>query len=279
MKLTTFWTRKALASLGLALLFFGSSHAIAAEEINISGSTTVLPVMQKAGEAFMAANPGITLSISGGGSGSGIKALNEGLCQIAMSSRDIKKTEMELGTKNGVTAVRTAIAVDALIPVVHPENTVKNLSAAQLKDIYAGRITNWKEVGGKDGKIVVVSRDTSSGTYETWAEIIMQKGKVTPNALLQASNGTVVQTVSGNKRAIGYIGFGYLTDSLKKLDVDGIEATPQTALAKQWPIARELYVFTNGKPEGAVKKLLDYMLDPQKGQKAVREVGYIPLGK
>ncbi|MDL2316523.1 phosphate ABC transporter substrate-binding protein [Desulfovibrio sp. OttesenSCG-928-A18] len=279
MKLTSLFAKKRFSLLGLALVCFAASTALATEEVIISGSTTVLPVMQKAGEAFMAANPGITLSISGGGSGSGIKALNDGLCQIAMSSRDIKKSELELGAKNGVTAVRTAIAVDALIPVVHPENPVKNLSAAQLKDIYAGRITNWKEVGGHDGKIVVVSRDTSSGTYETWEEIIMKKEKVTPAALLQASNGAVVQTVSANKRAIGYIGFGYLTDSLKKLDVGGIEATPQTALAKQWPIARELYVFTNGKPEGAVKKVLEYLLDPQKGQKSVREVGYIPLDK
>lgn len=279
MKVIKLYTKRLFVSLGLALVLLGSSHALAAQEIVISGSTTVLPVMQKAGESFMAANPGITLSISGGGSGSGIKALNEGLCHIAMSSRDIKASEKELGAKNGVKAVRTAIAVDALIPVVHPENPVKNLSSAQLKDIYAGRIKNWKELGGKDGKIVVISRDSSSGTYETWHEIVMQKEKVAQTALMQASNGAVVQTVAGNKRAIGYIGFGYLTDSLKKLDVNGIEATAQTALSKKWPIARELYVFTNGTPEAAVKKLLQYLLDPQKGQKAVQEVGYIPLGK
>lgn len=273
------FARKLCSVFGLTLGLLGSSYAMAAEEIIITGSTTVLPVMQKAGEAFMAANPGITLSISGGGSGSGIKALNDHLCQIAMASRDIKSSEVELAAKNGVTPVKTAIALDALIPVVHPENPVTNLSVGQLRDIYAGRITNWKEVGGEDGKIVIISRDTSSGTYETWAEIIMDKQKVAPTALLQASNGTVVQTVSSNKRAIGYIGFGYLTSSLKKLNIDGVEATPQTALSKTWPIARELYVFTDGTPKDAVKKLLDYMLDPQKGQKAVQEVGYIPLSK
>lgn len=255
----------------------GVLPALAAEEIVINGSTTVLPVMQKAGEAFMAANPGITLAISGGGSGNGIKALNEGLCQVAMSSRDIKASEVEQGKARGVNAVRTAVAVDALVPVVHPENTVANLTAAQLRDIYTGKITNWKDVGGKDGKIVVVSRDTSSGTYETWEQIIMKKQKVAPSALLQASNGAVVQVVSKNRRAIGYIGFGYLNPSLKKLDVDGIKATPETALTKQWPIARELYLFTNGAPEGALKKLMDFLLDPKKGQKAVAETGYIPL--
>ena len=271
---------KRLALFAVLLGMAAASPAAAAEtEIIINGSTTVLPVMQKAGEDFMAANPGITLSISGGGSGNGIKALNEGLCQVAMSSRDIKESERELGAGNGVTAVRAAIAVDALIPVVHPGNPVGELSSAQLRDIYAGRIANWKEVGGRDEKIVVISRDSSSGTFETWDEIIMKKDKVAPTALLQASNGAVAQAVSGNARAIGYIGFGYLTDSLKKLDVDGVTATAETALSRQWPIARELYVFTDGEPAGAVKQLLDYLLDPNKGQKAVAEVGYIPLGK
>ncbi|MDR2050369.1 MAG: phosphate ABC transporter substrate-binding protein [Deltaproteobacteria bacterium] len=253
--------------------------AAAAEEVIISGSTTVLPVMQKAGEAFMAANPGIFLAISGGGSGSGIKALNEGLCQIAMSSRDIKSSEADEGKAKGVNAVRTPIAVDALLPVVHKDNPVKNLSMDQLRDIYAGKISNWKDVGGKDGNIVVISRDSSSGTYETWNELIMRKEKVAASALLQASNGAVAQAVSKNPRAIGYIGFGYMNDSLKKINVDGVEATALTALSKTWPIARELYVFTNGAPSGAVKRLIDYLLDPQKGQKNVAEAGFIPLPK
>lgn len=256
-----------------------ASPCLAAEnnEIIINGSTTVLPVIQKTGEAFMKANPGIMLAISGGGSGNGIKALNEGLCQVAMSSRDIKEPELAEAKGKGVNPVRTAIAMDALVPVVHPDNPVQNISSEQLKDIYAGRIKNWQELGGNDEKIVIISRDTSSGTYETWEEFIMKKAKVSPSALLQASNGGVVQTVSRNKKAIGYVGFGYLNDSLKALDVDGIKATPETALSREWPIARELYIFTNGEPQGAVKKLIDYILDPQKGQKTVKEIGYIPL--
>lgn len=266
-----------LAIAVFSAVMLGGLPASATEEIVISGSTTVLPVMQKAGEAFMAANPGISLAISGGGSGSGIKALNEGLCQVAMSSRDIKASELEQGKVRGVRPVRTAVAVDALVPVVHPENPVSGLSSAQLRAIYAGSITNWKAVGGTDSPIVVISRDTSSGTHETWEQIIMKKEKIAPSALMQASNGAVVQAVSRNKRAIGYIGFGYLGPSLKKLDVDGITATPETALAKKWPISRELYLFTDGEPAGAVKKLMDFLLDPQKGQKAVADTGYIPL--
>lgn len=262
----------------LALLS-GAAPALAAGDVVINGSTTVLPVMQKAGEAFMAANPGVNLIISGGGSGNGIKALTDGLCQIAMSSRDMKDNEKKLAASKGVEPVRFAVAVDALVPVTHPSNPVSGLTREQLRDIYAGKIINWKEVGGADAKIVVISRDTSSGTYETWEDMIMQKQKVAPSALLQASNGAVVQAVSKNKNAIGYIGFGYRDKSTKSLHVDGQEATPETALARQWPIARELYIFTNGQPQGAVKDVIAFLLDPLKGQKMVREVGFIPLEK
>jgi len=246
-------------------------------EIIINGSTTVLPVMQRAGEAFMAANPDVTLAISGGGSGNGIKALNEGLCHVAMSSRDIRAGEVEQGKARGVNAVKIPVAIDALVPIVHPNNPVQNLTKEQLRDIYAGRITNWKAVGGRDENIVVVTRDTASGTFETWQDVIMGKENVFPRALLQASSGSVVQAVTGNPRALGYVGFGYLNDRIKKLNVNGIEATPASAVSGQWPIARELYVFTNGKPEGAIKRLMDFILDPQKGQKAVAEIGFIPL--
>jgi len=262
-----------LLSLALAVPALASKK----EEISINGSTTVLPVMQKAAENFMAINPDVAISISGGGSGNGIKALTDGLCQIAMSSRDMRANEIELAKSKGVNPVRISVAVDALMPIVHPSNAVADLSAAQLRDIYAGKITNWNEVGGADRRIAVISRDTSSGTFETWDEKIMNKEKVAPSALLQASNGAVVQTVAKNPNAIGYIGFGYLDQSVKGLDIGGLKASPENAIAGQWPIARELYVFTNGEPQGAVKKLIDYLLDPQKGQKAVLEVGFIPL--
>jgi phosphate transport system substrate-binding protein len=265
-------------NLALILCFFSSS-AFAAEEIVISGSTTVLPVMQKAGEGFMKANPGISLAISGGGSGTGIKQLNDKLCQVAMSSRDIKSSEVDQGRAHGVEPTRIVIAVDALVPVVHPKNPVKGLTVAQMRDIYAGRISNWKEVGGLDENIVLISRDSSSGTFETWETMIMKGEKIVGSALLQASNGQVAQTVSKNRKAIGYIGLGYLNASLKALNVDNVAANTQTALSKQWPIARELYIFTNGTPAGGIKKLVDYLLDPQKGQKAVEEIGYIPLPK
>lgn len=260
----------------MAGLFAGPS-SFAAENITINGSTTVLPVIQKASESFMHNNPSISLSISGSGSSNGIKALGEGLCEIAMASRDIKDSEMESAKKNGVQPYRIAIAHDAIIPVVNKANPVKDLTMEQLRDMYAGKITNWKEVGGEDAKIVVISRDTSSGTYESWGELVMQKERVSPRALLQASNGAVVTAISQNKNAIGYIGFGYLNESLNALHVNGKVASPESVVAKEWPIARELYLFTNGEPAGNIKLFVDYMLDPGKGQKNVKEIGYVPL--
>ena len=251
--------RIVLASL-LALSCLLPAQAKAADEIVVNGSTTVLPIMQKVSEAYMAANPNVQIALSGGGSGNGIKALLDGLANIAMSSRDIKGSEKELAAKKGINPVRTAVAVDALVPVVNPKNPINELSLDQLKDIYTGKITNWKELGGADANIVVVSRDTSSGTYETWEEMVMQ-------------------VVAKNPNAIGYVGLGYLAPSIKGLHIGKVAASAETALSKEWPLSRELYVFTNGEPAGASGALIKYILDPAKGQKAVKEVGFVPLAK
>ncbi len=258
--------------LGLAM----ASPAMAGQLV-INGSTTVLPVMQKAGEAFMAAHPDIQLSISGGGSGNGIKALLEGQCDVAMSSREMKDKEVKAAEAKNVKPNPIAIAYDAIVPVVHPANAVKNLPSAQLRDINAGKIANWKEVGGADGKIVVISRDTSSGTFECWNELVMRGERVMPAALMQASNGTVIQAVAKNRNAIGYVGLGYINDSVHGVTVDGMEPTPANAVSKAWPISRELLIITNGAPKDNVKQLVDFLLDPAKGQKSVLEIGYVPL--
>ncbi len=262
----------ALLSLALA------APAMAAGEVVINGSTTVLPVVQKTAEAFMEENPGTVLAISGGGSGNGIKAIIDQLCDIAMTSRDIKASEIKLAESKGIKPMRHVVAVDALVPVVHPSNPIKNLTTAQLADIYMGKVRNWEELGGPDARVVVISRDTSSGTYETWQEKILGKKRVSPAALLQASNGAVVQAVAKNKNAIGYIGYGYVDKSTKPVDVDGFAGTAENALSGKWPIARELYLFTNGEPTGTPKAFIDYLLS-DKGQALVKEVGFIPLSK
>src|SRR6056297_1653438 len=151
-----------------------------AGSIQIKGSTTVLPIAQKCAEAFMKANPDIAISISGGGSGNGIKALIDGTTDIADASRFIKDKEVKRAVENGRYPVPFGVAYDSIVPIVHPSNAVTDLSLEQLKAIYKGKVKNWKEVGGPDKKIVVISRDTSSGTYEVWEKLVMDKQRVYP---------------------------------------------------------------------------------------------------
>lgn len=278
MKDMTNTVMKVLAACLVALSLAGSHISHAAETIVIKGSTTVLPVAQVTAEAYMKAHPGVNISLSGGGSGNGIKALIDGSTDIATSSRDIKPKEAELAQTKGVSPVSHRIAIDAIVPIVHPKNPVTDLSLEQLSLIYQGKIRNWEEVGGSDLKIVVVSRDTSSGTYEVWEEKVLHKAKVTPRAQLQASNGAVIQTVSKNRYAIGYIGLGYLNRSVQTLTVDGVEATVATALSGAYPVARPLFMFTSGQPTGVVADFIAFVASKD-GQELVRKEGFVPLSQ
>jgi len=267
---------KVLLTCLVSLSLLGGPAALAGESIVIKGSTTVLPVAQVTAEAYMKMHPGTNISLSGGGSGNGIKALIDRSTDIATSSRDIKPKETALARGKGVSPVPHRIAIDAIVPIVHPDNPVTGLTIEQLSLIYQGKIRNWKEVGGKDLKIVVVSRDTSSGTYEVWEEKVLHKAKVTPRAQLQASNGAVIQTVSKNRYAIGYIGLGYLNQSVRALTVDGTEATVATALSGAYPVARPLFMFTDGQPKGVVADFIAFVVSKE-GQALVREEGFVPL--
>jgi phosphate transport system substrate-binding protein len=268
---------KNIEIVALALVLGLTSSMVWAGNIVIKGSTTVLPIAQKAAEAYMKQNPDVKISISGGGSGNGIKALIDGSTDIADSSRFIKPQEVKLAVDKGRYPVPFAVAYDCIVPVVHPSNSVKNITMAQLKDIYMGKIKNWKEIGGPDMPVVVISRDTSSGTYEVWHEKIMKKERVFPGALLQASNGAIVQAVSKNKNAVGYIGLGYMTDSVKGLSVNNIKGSAETTLNGTYPVSRPLYMFTPGWPKGDVLKFINFVMNPEKGQKYVSDVGYVPL--
>jgi len=248
-----------------------------AGNLRIDGSTTVLPIAQKAAEAYMKEHPQVAISVSGGGSGNGIKAIIDGTTDIADSSRFIKDGEVKQAIEKGSYPVPFAGAYDCIVPVVHPGNPVKNLTVDQLRGIYKGEIDNWKAVGGPDLKIVVVSRDTSSGTYEVWEEKVMNKERVSPAALLQASSGAVAQAVAGNKFAVGYLGIGYLNDKVKALTVNDIVGNEETTLNGTFPVARPLYMFTRGWPTGDALNFVNYMMHPQKGQKWVKEAGFVPL--
>jgi phosphate transport system substrate-binding protein len=268
---------KSIAIFTLAVALCFTASMVWAGNIVIKGSTTVLPIAQKVAEVYMKQNPDVKISISGGGSGNGIKALIDGSTDIADSSRFIKPKEVKLAVEKGKYPVPFAVAYDCIVPVVHPSNNAKNITMAQLKDIYMGKIKNWKEIGGPDRPLVVISRDTSSGTYEVWHKKVWKKERVFPGALLQASNGAVVQAVSKNKNAIGYIGLGYVDQSVKGLTVDGITGSEETTLNGTYPISRPLYMFTPGWPKGDVLNFINFVMNPEKGQKYVSEAGYVPL--
>ena len=264
------------AVFGLTILFFMTGLTHAAQSIVIKGSTTVLPIAQAALEAYMKANKDVQISLSGAGSGDGIKALLDKTTDIANSSREIKQEEISLAATKGVKPVTHVIAYDALLPVVHPSNKVKDLSIDQLSQIYQGKITNWKEVGGEDLKIVVISRDSSSGTFESWDHFIMKKAKVSPRAQMMASNGAIVTAIANNRYAIGYLGMGYVNKSVKSLQVAGVTGSAQTVLSKKYPLARELYMYTNGEPAGEVAKFIAFVKSAA-GQKIVEKTGFVPL--
>ncbi len=252
------------------------SSQVFAGDVVIKGSTTVLPIAQKTAEAYMADNPDVKISLSGGGSGNGIKAIVDGTADIGNASRFIKQKEVDLAYSKGVYPVPFRIALDAIVPVVNIQNKVANLSMNQLKDIYLGKIKNWKEVGGTPGQIVVISRDSSSGTFGVWKKLVMKKKRVIPGALTVPSNGGIVQAVANTPGAIGYVGLGYLNKEIKAVNVDGVKGTEENTLNGSFPIARGLFMFTKGWPTGDTMGYLSFILS-KKGQQLVKEAGSIPI--
>lgn len=265
---------KLIRVLTMALLMAGSP--VFAGELTIKGSTTVLPIAQKAAEAYMAQYPDVKISLSGGGSGNGIKAIIDGTADIGNTSRFIKQKEVSLAVTKDVYPVPFRIALDAIVPVVNPKNSVNDLTTVQLKDIYMGKIKDWKEVGGTPGKIVVISRDSSSGTFGVWKELVMRDERVIPSALTVPSNGGIVQAIVTTPGAIGYVGLGYLTEAIKTVKVDGIDGSEANTLNGSFPISRGLFMFTKGWPQGETMDFISFILS-RKGQDLVREAGSIPL--
>ena len=258
-----------------ASLFIGCSRD-SGKKVVIKGSTTVLPITQKTAEEFRKLNK-VSITIEGSGSGNGIKALIDGTCDIANSSREMKAEELQSAKDKGKTVKEIALAVDMIVPVVHSSNTVKNITMAQLKAVYDGSITNWKQLGGKDENIVVISRDTSSGTYEIWHEKVMKKNDVRKDALLQASNGAIVSAVAGNPKALGYIGYGYIDSSVKALTVDNVEIKIENGKSGKYPISRKLYMYIDeNKLSADAQKYIDFVLSAE-GQALVKQAGFIPI--
>jgi len=261
----------------ISFIFLMSLGALShAEDMRIDGSTTVLPIAQKAAEVYMKKNPSVKIYVSGSGSGTGIKALIDGTTDIATSSREAKDKEIASGKKKGIKLTAHKVALDGIVPIVHPSMKINDITMEQLRNIYNGKVKSWKEIGGPDRPIAVVSRDTSSGTYEVWEEKVLHKDRVRADALLVASNGQAVQTIAQNKYAMGYIGIGYIDKSVKVLTIKGKSASEETVRDGSWPVARPLFMYTNGKPSGVIAKFIDFVLSSE-GQKIVNEVKYVSI--
>jgi phosphate transport system substrate-binding protein len=266
-----------IASVLIVSLLSESCSRSNKQSVVIKGSTTVLPIAQKAAEAFREKNNKIKISISGTGSGDGIKSIIEGHCDIANSSRNIKDKETKKAKEKNKNIEGIVIAYDMIVPVVHPSNKIKKITLDQLKAIYNGSLTNWKQLGGDDKKIVVVSRDTSSGTYEVWHKKVMKKEKVRADSLLQASNGAIINVVAENPNAIGYVGFGYLNDSVHSLIVNNVEPTIEHGKSGKYKISRKLYMFVNKDTISKEAKSYISFLISAEGQALVKEAGFISL--
>ena len=244
------------------------------ESITMAGSTTVLPIAQKTAEVFMNKNPDVNISVRGGGSSVGVAAIIDGTVDIGNSSRPIQTKELALGRSKGRILKEIPIARDGIAVIVHKDNPVENLSLEQLRDIFTGKIANWKELGGKNMPIVVVSRDTSSGTFETFKEKVLKNAKVKDQAIMTAANQAVLTTVMDTPGAIGYVGIGFVSDDIKVLSINGIKASKDSVIKGTYPVSRKLYMYVNGEPQGLVKRYIDFVLS-EEGQSIVEEIGYV----
>lgn len=247
----------------------------------IKGSDTVLPIAQQTAERFMILNPDARVTVTGGGTGVGLSALLDGTTDIAMASRGIKFSEKMKAKTAGEELEEVPIAYDALAVVVHPSNPVNQLTRQQLEDIFRGKITNWKQVGGDDRKIVVYSRETSSGTYEFFKESVLKNKNYMSSSLSMPATGAIIQSVSQTIGAIGYVGLAYISPRIKTLAIsyDGkLYATPtlENAINKSYPIVRPLYYYYNKKNIENITPLLQFVLSPA-GQAIIKKSGYIPV--
>lgn len=246
------------------------------QTLTIQGSTTVLPIAQKAAEKYMDLHPNVDIQVSGGGSSVGVKSAGEGTVDIGMASRAMK--DEEKSTYPDLNPI--VVARDGIAMIVHPSNTVNSLSVEQIKGIYNGTYTNWSDVGGEDAEIVVVGRDSASGTREFFWKHVMNKEDFVPIMLEKNSNGAVKQTVTQTPGAIGYVGLGYVDESVKALNVktdgDEVEPTIENVINGSYPISRSLFMLVKGEPTGLAKDFIDFVLSDE-GQAIVKEEGFVPV--
>jgi len=271
---------KAILTLIIAFLAFGFIEQT--ETITVKGSDTMVILAQRWAEIYMSKHPGMSIQVTGGGSGTGISALINGTTDICNSSRPMKKSEKEkLKQRYNTLGVEIKSAKDGLAVYVHESNPVQELTVAQIKDIYTGKITNWKNVGGLDVKIILYSRENNSGTYVYFKDNVLNGQDFAANAQNMPGTAAVVNAIGKDKNGIGYGGAAY-GKGIKFLKVKqdanspGYEPTAENVKSGNYPISRYLYLYTRSRPTGALKEYIDWILSND-GQEIVTKVGYFPV--
>lgn len=254
----------------------GCSDSLDSHQIIVSGSTTILPIAEQAGEMFSEQNDEVGVLVSGMGSSAGIEAVIAGTADIGTSSRDLKPEE------EGKGLVDTPIAFDGIAVIVNSHNPVDGLSSEQLRGIFSGEITNWREVGGEDRPIDLVNRDEASGTREAFKKIVMEDASFDQGAVVLPGTGQVREVVSRSPGAIGYISVGFVksrfTESVvKALTIDGVEPTEENVASATYPIARSLHFFTKGQPDGQAQRFMEFVLSERIQDDVVVEAGFVPV--
>jgi len=259
--------------------------ATAEGSLTVTGSDTMVHLATAWAEEFMKANPKAQIAVNGGGSGVGLTALINGTTDVATASREIKDKEKEEAAAKGLTPTEHTVARDGIAVVVHPDNPISELTIEQLKKIFTGAVTNWKDVGGSDQPIGLLSRESSSGTYEFFREHALDKEDYSAKARLMPATSGIIEAVKQEQGAIGYVGLGYATEAgsaVKPLKVKAddaapaVEPTEETVKSGEYGIARALYLYTNGEPEGLAKAYLDFALS-EAGQRIVVDQGYVTI--
>ena len=270
-----------LKGFGAALMLCGLMSVSSATEldafasmkgkIDIAGGTAHIPVMKEAAKRIMQAHPGIRISVAAGGSGVGVQKVGEGLVEIGNTGRPLSKEEVE---KYGLKSF--AFAIDGVAVVVHPKNPLAELSATQVHDIFAGKLNNWKQLGGHDAAIHLFTRDEASGTREVFWEKLLKKGSIADAANVVASNGAMKSALAADPDAIGYVSIGHIDASIKAPNLDGVTPSQDNARSGKYPIVRKLYMNTKGEPQGLVGAFVRYILSPE-GAQMTAAAGYLPL--
>ncbi|HTP59298.1 MAG TPA: phosphate ABC transporter substrate-binding protein [Spirochaetia bacterium] len=270
-----------------ATLLRGNAAPASTFTLQNTGSDTLVNLALAWAERYMEIHPEVRISVTGGGSGTGIAALINGTIQIANASREMSPEELETARKNGITPVRFTVALDAIAVVENPENPVKGLTIDQISDMYKGKFSRWDQVGGEDRPVVLLSRESNSGTYVYFLEQVVRKGDpkanalFSPQTLLMPSSEGITAEVRQNPNSIGYDGLGYVTPDMKKVAIARRAGAPYVLPSAasvrdgSYPVSRPLFMYTAGQPTGQVRTYLSWVM--QDGQELVKELGFVPL--